>query len=194
MVSAVSARTPQRREACATGQGAHTSLVAVTARSNRSKSDPDPAQWLPPAPGHEVLSQCTAEWAGTKLRWNVAADDTEPAALRDLALGCPLQSVTYEPGGQPPARVGRARPRLLEPTGPGGHRHCRLPGFLRTCSCGKREPGLGAHCWGAGRRAIEPSVRSRPLLRRWGPVNSRRGARPGFSEWGGHPWPWSRYR
>ncbi|MGI3223283.1 hypothetical protein ACRJ4B_04215 [Streptomyces sp. GTA36] len=50
MVSGVSARTPQRRESCANCQDAETSLVAVTARSNRSKSDPDPAQWLPPAP------------------------------------------------------------------------------------------------------------------------------------------------
>lgn len=112
MVSGVSARTPQRRESCASCQDADTSLVAVTARSNRSKSDPDLAQWLPPTPGDEVRSQYTAEWAGTKLRWNVAADDTELAALRDLALGCPLQSVTYEPAGQPPARVGRARTRL----------------------------------------------------------------------------------
>jgi hypothetical protein len=34
---------------------------------------------------------------GTKLRWNLAADDTELTALRDTADGCPLESVTYEP-------------------------------------------------------------------------------------------------
>ncbi|GHB86405.1 hypothetical protein GCM10010306_096630 [Streptomyces umbrinus] len=138
MVSGVSARTPQRRESCASCQDADTSLVAATARSNRSKSDPDPAQWLPPAPGEEVRSQYTAEWAGTKLRRNVAADDTELAALRDLALGCPLQTVTYEPAGQPVPVWAERDLGLLEPTGPGGHRHCRLPGFLRTCSCGQR--------------------------------------------------------
>ncbi len=41
--------TPQRREAYAKDQGAEASLVAVTARSNRSRADQDPAQWMPPA-------------------------------------------------------------------------------------------------------------------------------------------------
>ncbi|MCX4561764.1 HNH endonuclease family protein [Streptomyces phaeochromogenes] len=47
--SGASAWTTQRREAYANDQAAETSLVAVTARSNRSKSDKDPADWLPPA-------------------------------------------------------------------------------------------------------------------------------------------------
>ncbi|MFF1680300.1 hypothetical protein [Streptomyces sp. NPDC058256] len=38
-----------------------------------------------------------AERVGTKLRWGLAADEVELSALRDLALGCPLESVTYEP-------------------------------------------------------------------------------------------------
>lgn len=47
--SGASAWTAQRREPYANDQGAEASLVAVTARSNRSKADQDPAQWLPPA-------------------------------------------------------------------------------------------------------------------------------------------------
>ncbi len=47
--SGASAWTAQRREAYANDQGSATSLVAVAARSNRSKSDQDPAEWLPPA-------------------------------------------------------------------------------------------------------------------------------------------------
>lgn len=97
--SGASAWTPQRREAYANDQDAETSLVAVTARSNRSKSDKDPAEWLPPAPDDAVRCQYVSEWVGTKLRWGLAADDTELAALRDIALGCPLESVTYEPAG-----------------------------------------------------------------------------------------------
>src|SRR5690606_2540480 len=38
----------QRREAYANDQGADASLVAITARSNRSKSHQDPAERLPP--------------------------------------------------------------------------------------------------------------------------------------------------
>ncbi|MCM2518263.1 HNH endonuclease family protein [Streptomyces griseoincarnatus] len=93
--SGASAWTAQRREAYANDQGAATSLVAVTARSNRSKADQDPAQWLPLAA--EVHCRYAAEWVGTKLRWSLAADETEVAALRETAAECPNQTVTYEP-------------------------------------------------------------------------------------------------
>ncbi|CAC36553.1 HNH endonuclease family protein [Streptomyces sp. NRRL_B-16638] len=86
--------TAKRREAYANDQGAQTSLVAVTARSNRSKADQDPAQWMPPA----AAAHCRyiAEWVGTKLRWSLTADETEVAALRDAASDCPGQRVTFE--------------------------------------------------------------------------------------------------
>ncbi|CAL9674121.1 hypothetical protein SUDANB176_07636 (plasmid) [Streptomyces sp. enrichment culture] len=58
--SGASAWTAQRREAYANDQGADASLVAVTARSNRSKADQDPAEWLPPAAG--VHCRYVAEW------------------------------------------------------------------------------------------------------------------------------------
>ncbi|MEY9997352.1 hypothetical protein ABIE67_009471 [Streptomyces sp. V4I8] len=93
--SGASAWTPQRREAYANDQGADQSLVAVTARSNRSKADQDPAEWLPPAA--DVHCRYLVEWVGTKLRWDLAVDDTELAALEGGASGCPDQTVTYEP-------------------------------------------------------------------------------------------------
>ncbi|MGW0079415.1 HNH endonuclease family protein [Streptomyces cellulosae] len=93
--SGASAWTAQRREAYANDQGADASLVAVTARSNRSKSDQDPAEWLPPAAGAHC--RYVAEWVGTKLRWSLAADETEVAALEETAADCPDQTVTYEP-------------------------------------------------------------------------------------------------
>ena len=92
--SGASAWTPQCREAYANDQDAETSLVAVTARSNRSQSDQAPAEWMPPAPDGAVRCQYASEWVGAKLRWGLAADDTELASLRDIALGCPLESVT----------------------------------------------------------------------------------------------------
>ncbi|MEZ0162906.1 HNH endonuclease family protein [Streptomyces griseorubens] len=93
--SGASGWTGQRREAYANDQGAAVSLVAVTARSNRSKSDQDPAEWLPPAV--EVHCRYVAEWVATKLRWSLAADETEVAALQETAANCPDQTVTYEP-------------------------------------------------------------------------------------------------
>ncbi|WP_405929977.1 HNH endonuclease family protein [Streptomyces griseus] len=84
----------ERREAYANDQGSPATLIAVTAKSNRSKSDKDPAQWLPPA----VDYRCTyaAEWTGTKLRWGLAADEAERQALLALASECPTTTVVYE--------------------------------------------------------------------------------------------------
>ncbi|MGQ4482632.1 HNH endonuclease family protein [Streptomyces sp. SAS_276] len=93
--SGASAWMAPRREQYANDQGAEQSLVAVTARSNRQKADQDPAEWMPPAP--DVHCRYVAEWVGTKLRWGLAVDDAELAALRDAADACPAQSVTYEP-------------------------------------------------------------------------------------------------
>ncbi|WP_239513005.1 HNH endonuclease [Streptomyces actuosus] len=86
--------TPERREAYANDQEAETSLVTVTARSNRIKSDQDPAQWLPPAT--DAHCRYVAEWVGTKLRWKLTADNAELAALSE-AEACPKRTVTYEP-------------------------------------------------------------------------------------------------
>ncbi|MGI5414018.1 HNH endonuclease family protein [Streptomyces chartreusis] len=93
--SGASAWTAQRREAYANDQGAEASLVAVTARTNRSKADQDPAQWLPPVT--DVHCRYASEWVGTKLRWSLAVDDAELAALEGTAAGCPEETVTYEP-------------------------------------------------------------------------------------------------
>jgi hypothetical protein len=93
--SGASAWTPQRREAYANDQGAEASLVAVSARSNRSKADQDPAEWLTPAA--DVHCQYLAEWVGTKLRWALAVDESERAALEEEASACLAQTVTYAP-------------------------------------------------------------------------------------------------
>ncbi|MFC9067899.1 HNH endonuclease family protein [Streptomyces harbinensis] len=93
--SGAHAWTAQRREAYANDQGAEESLLAVTGTTNRSKGDKDPAEWLPPAPG--ALCRYLSEWTGTKLRWDLTADETEQARLADLADECTDTVVTYEP-------------------------------------------------------------------------------------------------
>ncbi|MFD4592845.1 HNH endonuclease family protein [Streptomyces rubiginosohelvolus] len=87
--------TPERREAYANDLTAERSLVAVTAKTNRSKGDEDPAAWMPPAES----AACTylVDWTATKLRWNLSADETEQAALLDLAEPCADSTVVYEP-------------------------------------------------------------------------------------------------
>ncbi|MFJ2101445.1 HNH endonuclease family protein [Streptomyces anulatus] len=86
--------TPERREAYANDLGTDRSLVAVTAKTNRSKADRDPAQWMPPAES----ATCTylVDWTATKLRWALTMDDTEKTALLDLAAPCAESVVQYE--------------------------------------------------------------------------------------------------
>lgn len=74
------------REEYANDLGYGRSLIAVTASSNRSKGDQDPAEWLPPRTSY----RCTyvASWIGVKFRWGLSVDSQEEAALRVLATGC----------------------------------------------------------------------------------------------------------
>ncbi|MEU0978989.1 HNH endonuclease family protein [Streptomyces griseus] len=93
--SGASGWTAARREAYANDLGSERSLVAVTARSNRSKSDQDPSTWLPPL----ADARCTyaTDWVSTKLRWGLSVDEAEADALAVLAEGCGQETVEYEP-------------------------------------------------------------------------------------------------
>ncbi|MFJ6252607.1 MULTISPECIES: HNH endonuclease family protein [unclassified Streptomyces] len=85
----------RRREAYANDQGAAASLVAVTARTNRSKADQDPATWMPPLP--DAHCRYIGEWTATKLRWNLTVDQTEAEALKTYAEACETTTVHYNP-------------------------------------------------------------------------------------------------
>ncbi|MFF3431379.1 HNH endonuclease family protein [Streptomyces sp. NPDC002602] len=93
--SGASAWTAARREAYANDLGQETSLVAVTARSNRQKSDQDPAEWLPPSA--DALCRYGSEWTATKLRWGLAVDELERDRLLDIAAGCGGTEVEFTP-------------------------------------------------------------------------------------------------
>ncbi|MFJ3439495.1 HNH endonuclease family protein [Streptomyces cyaneofuscatus] len=94
--SGASTWSAARREAYANDQGADVSLVAVTARTNRQKSDQDPADWMPPSP--EAQCRYVGEWVATKLRWQLTADDRELEALKVYAEGpCEDSIVRYTP-------------------------------------------------------------------------------------------------
>lgn len=92
--SGASQWSEDRREAYANDLGAPASLVAVTTRTHRAKADQDPAQWLPPLPSAHC--RYVAEWVGTKLRWDLAANPAELDAIAVFASGqCKDTAVTY---------------------------------------------------------------------------------------------------
>ncbi|MFC6152307.1 DUF1524 domain-containing protein [Nocardioides yefusunii] len=68
-----------RREAYANDQGDPRSLVGVSATSNRSKSDRDPAEWMPPLA--TATCRYLSDWVATKYRWSLALDQAEKASI-----------------------------------------------------------------------------------------------------------------
>lgn len=74
------------REAFANDLAYRKSLIAVTASSNRSKGEQDPAQWLPPRTDYRC--RYVSSWIGVKYRWNLNVDANEQAALRVLVTAC----------------------------------------------------------------------------------------------------------
>ncbi len=58
------------------------SLEAVTDNINASKSDSDPAQWLPPLAS--VRCEYAIRWVAVKYRWRLSIDDVERNALSAL--------------------------------------------------------------------------------------------------------------
>ena len=80
----------QTRQAYANDLGFADSLIAVSASSNRSKSDRDPAEWMP------TLGACdyAKTWIAVKFRWRLSVDTTEKSALGRILNGCsPLMLV-----------------------------------------------------------------------------------------------------
>lgn len=82
--SGARAWSANKRQAFANDLTDARSLVAVTASTNRSKSDRDPAEWLP------QYGKCryAFEWTVVKTRWNLRVDLNEKAALTRLADAC----------------------------------------------------------------------------------------------------------
>ncbi|SIO89864.1 putative secreted protein [Nocardiopsis sp. JB363] len=85
----------QQRRAFANDLDEPVALVAVSAASNRSKADRDPAEWLPPA--QEARCQYVTEWATVKTRWSLSIDQAELEALTTVANSCPDAVVQTTP-------------------------------------------------------------------------------------------------
>ncbi|MGB8943567.1 MAG: HNH endonuclease family protein [Streptomyces sp.] len=85
--SGASTWTAAERQAYANDLGDERALIAVTAKSNRSKSDQDPSTWMPPAEGNRC--EYVAQWVAIKTRWKLAIDSSEEAALAENSTRCP---------------------------------------------------------------------------------------------------------
>ena len=72
------------------------SLIAVSASSNRSKSDSDPADWLPSYTAHRC--DYVGAWVAIKHRWELSIDSREKAAIQRVLSGCgELRTSASEP-------------------------------------------------------------------------------------------------
>ena len=76
--------TAGTRQRFANDLGDPRSLVAVSASSNRSKSDRDPAEWMP------RLAECryVEKWVAVKIRWRLKVDGVEKRFLTQRASSC----------------------------------------------------------------------------------------------------------
>jgi hypothetical protein len=83
--SGADAWTTDRREAFANDLD-NSQLIAVSAESNRSKGDQDPADWQPPVESYH----CTYArmWIGSKHTWELSVDPDELTALETLLDTC----------------------------------------------------------------------------------------------------------
>ncbi|WP_405976535.1 HNH endonuclease family protein [Streptomyces sp. NBC_00988] len=85
--SGASQWTAKERELYANDLDNARDLIAVSAASNRSKSDKDPGEWLPPYVGYRC--QYDTDWIADKTRWSLSIDATERDALTQQLTGCP---------------------------------------------------------------------------------------------------------
>jgi hypothetical protein len=90
--SGASSWTTARRQLYANDLGDPRPLVAVTDNVNQSKSDQDPAEWMPSyAP---ATCQYLTDWVADKTRWRLTVDSAEKTKLTSLAAGCTNSTIT----------------------------------------------------------------------------------------------------
>jgi len=85
------------------------SLLAVSASSNRSKSDRDPAEWMP---GRD-LCRYVAQWVAVKYRWKLAIDTREKGSIARTMRGCGASLLSVNRFAR--ANVQPAKPPVIGP-------------------------------------------------------------------------------
>lgn len=84
-VSGAYSWTDETRELYANDLTNPVALVAVTAGSNRSKGDRDPAEWMP-----TVMGGCeyVTQWVKVKADWNLTVDQAEKDSILSILSWC----------------------------------------------------------------------------------------------------------
>jgi putative cell wall-binding protein len=91
--SGASAWSDEQRRSFANDLGVPYALTAASSASNQSKSDKDPAEWLPTNTAYTC--EYVIGWTLTKYRWSLAVDAAELSALQTVLSGeCGATEVT----------------------------------------------------------------------------------------------------
>ena len=90
-------------------------LIAVTAGQNRSKSDRDPSNWIPPQKSYV----CTylSEWVAIKAKWKLSMDQSEFGRIKNL-LTASGATATIVPWGTAPVAPTTSVTTQPTPTAP----------------------------------------------------------------------------
>ncbi|WP_243074869.1 cell wall-binding repeat-containing protein [Microbacterium sp. SS28] len=83
--SGASGWTDEQRRSFANDLDVPYALTAASSASNQSKSDKDPAEWLPPNTANTC--EYVTSWATIKYRWSLTTDAAEQAALKSVLSG-----------------------------------------------------------------------------------------------------------
>jgi hypothetical protein len=70
-------------------------LIAVTGASNRSKSDQDPAEWMPTNKSYSC--EYLANWVSIKVRWSLSVDKTEKTFIESAIKNCKPTKIVVVP-------------------------------------------------------------------------------------------------
>lgn len=84
--SGASAWTSAKREMYANDQTDPRHLIAVTGASNRSKSDQDPAEWMPMNKAYAC--EYLVNWVSIKVRWSLSVDKKEKDFIATNLKSC----------------------------------------------------------------------------------------------------------
>jgi hypothetical protein len=90
--SGASAWDAAKKEMYANDQTDPRHLIAVTGASNRSKSDQDPAEWMPTNKAYTC--DYITNWISIKVRWSLTIDAKEKTALESNLKGCKPTKIT----------------------------------------------------------------------------------------------------
>lgn len=93
--SGASGWTSSERQKFANDLGFNRSLIAVSASTNRSKSDRDPTNWLPPATSYRC--DYLISWIQVKYRWRLSIDSAEKSVIRTGLMNCGNPKVLLPP-------------------------------------------------------------------------------------------------